>query len=390
MRFIKRTLSNIIKEEQIDNIKLIITGISNCGKLSCISSVYEKMPHVLMNSVNNIVLAENSSDKFFEKYGRNIIIDNIEESCSLIKDIKSEYNTVLLSDINIDEEYICNIRRYRLHGFSIYELANMGHMQKPYVPQEKQPCIISKKSTGYTYQLIWRGLLPEAALIEDNKLWNEIISSKVDNIIKSSIMGHIVVANKIIFLKFLKELVLYIGCELNISEIAEKLNMAPNTIKSWVHLLEKINFIHLIPAYYAKNRRRYIRTPKLYMEDTGIAAWLLDLESPEILENSEYKEKLFENFAVIEIIKSYHHNGKECRLYHYRDNLKVKIDLLIEDDEYLYPININSCKEPVYEMVSSFEKALSDKKFGYGNLICLSEKSIKLSENVSAFSIWEI
>ena len=76
--------------------------------------------------------------------------------------------------------------------------------------------------------------------------------------------------------------------------------------------------------------------------------------------------------------------------YHYRDNLKVKIDLLIEDDEYIYPVNISGSKDASYEMVSSFEKAALHKTLGYGNLISLTEKSIKLSDKISAFSIWEI
>ena len=393
LRFIKRTLSNIIQKTKSDKVKIAITGIGECGKDSCISSVYDKMPHILMGNMKNIILAGNSSEEFFKKYGTNLIIDNIEEVLDLLKDIKEEYNIILIADNNIDEEYkkhISSFITYKLHGLSIYELANMGHMQKPYIPQDRQPCIISRKSISYTYQLIWRGFLPEAALIEDNKLLDEIISSKVEKILKNSIMGCINISNKLIFLNFLKELTLYIGCELNISELAEKLNMAPNTIKNWIKLLESINFIYLIPAYYTENKRRYIRTPKLYMEDTGIAAWLLNFDEPKKLEEYEKRDKFFENFVVSEIIKSYHHNGQECRLYHYRDNLKVKIDLLIEDDEYIYPVNISGSKDASYEMVSSFEKAALHKKLGYGNLISLSEKSIKLSDRISAFSIWEI
>ena len=249
MRFIKRTLSNIIQKTKSDKVKIAITGIGECGKASCISSVYDKMPHILMGNMKNIILAGNSSEEFFKKYGTSLIIDNIEEVLDLLKDIKEEYNIILIADNNIDEEYkkyISSFITYKLHGLSIYELANMGHMQKPYIPQDRQPCIISRKSISYTYQLIWRGFLPEAALIEDNKLLDEIISSKVENILKNSIMGRINISNKLIFLNFLKELTLYIGCEINISELAEKLNMAPNTIKNWIKLLESINFIYLI------------------------------------------------------------------------------------------------------------------------------------------------
>lgn len=390
MRYIKRTLSSIIQNNINNKSNIIISGISGSGKSSAALSVYEKRSVISLDNIKNLILACNGNE-FFKKYGKNIIIDNIEQCFSLLENINEDDNLVLLSDNNIDyineskKEYI----KYKLHGLSIYELANMGYMQKPYKPCEKQPCIISHKSLSFTYQLIGRGFLMEAALLEDDKLWNEVINKKVEKIVDKSIIGSINNDNKISFLNFLKELAKYTAKELNLTEIAEKLQLAPNTIKSWVKLLESINFIYLVKSYSIDNKRRYIKTPKVYMEDTGIAAWLLDIENPKDLENHNLRQNLFENFVISEIIKSYHHNGKECKIYHYRDNVGVKIDLLIEDDDYIYPVYISDSKTPEYN-ISNINKAALHKPLGYGNHICLVDKSVKISDNFSAISIWEI
>lgn len=391
MRFIKRTLENLLKSSSDKYI--LVTGMGECGKSTCTLSVYEKYGIISLHNIKALTLLSNNPKEFFIKYPAPLIIDNMEEGLSLLDHLEKRIPLIFISDsdaASIKSILLDNLTVYNLHGFSIYELANMGHMQKPYLPAEKLPGIISKKSLNYTYQLIWRGFSPEAAILDNNKQWDNVINSIVEKLIKNNIMGRINFGSKLIFLNFLKELILYMGRELNISELAEKLNMAPNTIKSWVSILENINVIYLLQPYSMDNNRRYIKTPKLYVEDTGIAAWLLSLDTPEKLEQSDMNGKFFENFVVMEIVKSYHHNGKECRLYHYRDNLKVKIDLLIEDDNYLYPVIISSTQNPVKEMAEPFKKALMHKQKGYGNIICLVDKTKKLDNDVSAVSIWEI
>lgn len=392
MRFIKRTLENVLKSSPADKY-ILVTGMGECGKSTCTLSVYEKYGIISLHNIKALTLLSNNPKDFFIKYPAPLIIDNMEEGLSILDHLEKGSPLIFISDsdaASIKSILLDNLTVYNLHGFSIYELANMGHMQKPYIPSEKLPAIISKKSLNYTYQLIWRGFSPEAAIIDNNEQWDNVINGIVEKLIKNNIMGRINFGSKLIFLNFLKELILYMGRELNISELAEKLNMAPNTIKSWISILENINFIYLLQPYSMDNNRRYIKTPKLYVEDTGIAAWLLSLDTPEKLEQSDMNGKFFENFVVMEIVKSYHHNGKECRLYHYRDNLKVKIDLLIEDDDNLYPIIISNTQTPSKEMAEPFQKALMHKQKGYGNIICLIDKSKKLDNDVSAVSIWEI
>ena len=193
--------------------------------------------------------------------------------------------------------------------------------------------------------------------------------------------------------------------ELNITEIAEKIHVAPNTIKSWVYILEQAGIIYLLQPYFTENTKRYIKAPKIYMTDTGLAAWLLSINSADELEKSSLNSRFFETFVIMELLKSYRHNGKKAKFYYYRDNSKVKIDLLIEDsqfqypyyysiliedDECFYPVNIRNVSDVKNENVSSFQKAVLHKKTGYGALICMVDMYKEINEYASAISIWEI
>ena len=114
------------------------------------------------------------------------------------------------------------------------------------------------------------------------------------------------------------------------------------------------------------------------MTDTGLAAWLLSINSAEELEKSNLSSSFFETFVIMEILKSY------------RDNSKVSIDLLIEDEEYFYPVNIKNISEPENKYISSFKKAVLHKQLGYGAVICLTDMYKELNSEAVALSIWEI
>lgn len=396
LRLLQRTVTDYIKNIVDEKDHIVICGLQAVGKLTSIENIKPNINHISLDNIKTLLLAHNNKKDFFEDNKPPLILSSVEQLESVVEEVaKINNKVILLSSRNIYhkkkyKKYYNNFIKINLYGLSIYELANMGHMQKPFIPSSRPSCIISKKSSAFTFKQIWKGFFPEICREEKDDIWDEKISKIIENIIQKDIIEYINFSNKIVFYKFLEMLMTYIGKEINVKEIAEKLSIAPNTIKSWLFLLEEINFIYLLQPYYMDNSRRYIKAPKLYVTDTSLASWLLSLKSGVEIEDSIYKDMFFENFVVMEIIKSYKHNGKDNKFYHYRDNLKIKIDLLIEDDECFYPINIKNTINVDESMVKSFEKAKLHKNLGYGGLICLVDMYKTLNTNASAISIWEI
>ncbi|MDR1193110.1 MAG: DUF4143 domain-containing protein, partial [Peptococcaceae bacterium] len=117
----------------------------------------------------------------------------------------------------------------------------------------------------------------------------------------------------------------------------------------------------------------------------GLACWLLGWNTPEQLLNGAMWGHIFESFVFAEILKSYYNDGiVKPPLYYYRDADKNEIDLLIEDGESLYPVEIKTTADPVRSMTRAFRllDKIPGKKAGTGALICLARERLPLSENV--------
>lgn len=398
LRFIRRSVVEYLKKLGNIDKPVIIVGMRGVGKSSAIISNYENIPCVSLSNIKEMLSASNNGSMFFKQHKAPVIIKDIQYVLSLLKYIASEDNQKIFTIANQQLDCTNEYNKYmkdkciylELMGLSIYEMANMGHMQKPFVPSKRPPCIISKKSVHHTFKLIWRGFFPDYEETDKFSEWDSFYSRKIEEILQKDINDKINIVNKTAFLNFLT---VAAGCtahELNITEIAEKINTAPNTVKSWVHILEQAGIIYLLKPYYMENKKRYIKAPKIYMTDTGLASWLLSLNSAEELEKSEYSSSFFEIFVIIELLKSYRHNGEKAEFYYYRDNSKITVDLLIEDEECFYPVNIKNTSDPKIEYVSSFTKAVLHKKLGYGALICLTDIYKELNSEITALSIWEI
>jgi len=108
------------------------------------------------------------------------------------------------------------------------------------------------------------------------------------------------------------------------------------------------------------------------------------------LEKGAMSGPIFESFVISEIIKSYSHNGKSPSLYYYRDSNGVEIDLLIAQDDMLFPIEIKKTGNPSKDDIKAFKAFPQTEKQGYGTLICLTDSPRPLTESANAISIWDI
>lgn len=127
--------------------------------------------------------------------------------------------------------------------------------------------------------------------------------------------------------------------------------------------------------------KRAIKTPKIYFLDTGLVSYLTKWKNEDVLEAGNMAGNFFENFVIVEIIKSYYNNG-ELRppLYFYRDKEKKEIDLIIEQNGKLHPIEIKKSANPTKDMISNFKVLEKIGQVGDGGIICMYDKLINLDE----------
>lgn len=133
-----------------------------------------------------------------------------------------------------------------------------------------------------------------------------------------------------------------IGSLFNASELAAEVGVSPHTIMAWLSVLEASYVVTLLRPYSANTTKRLVKTPKLYFCDTGLACYLLGIESPEQLARDKMRGHLFENLIVMEALKWQFNRGRLASLYFYRDSNKNEIDLLMGETGKMNGIEIKS------------------------------------------------
>ena len=187
------------------------------------------------------------------------------------------------------------------------------------------------------------------------------------------------------FHRFLSVKAARTGQLLNYANMANELDIDNKTVKAWLSVLQASGLVYLLQPSHRNLTKRMIKSPKLYFLDTGLAASLTKWGSPEALEAGSTSGPMLETWAVSEILKSYWHNGKEAPLYFYRDTEQKEIDLLIEADDVIYPVEIKKTAAPSSKVSRQFFAAQNvGKKVGPGAVLCLTARDVPLSDSVTA------
>ena len=206
---------------------------------------------------------------------------------------------------------------------------------------------------------------------------NEYFETYIRTYIERDIRQLINVQDEIKFLKFISNVAVRTGQELNLSDICNGIGITSVTAEKWLSILKNTGIIYLLQPYSNNNVARIVKKPKVYFMDTGLACYLAGYMDSITLEKSAFNGAIFETYIISEIIKSYINNGLDAKkyLYYYRDNNGREIDLLIIKNNVVYPIEIKKSANPGKESIKNFSVV---NKFGLeignGGVICMKNE----------------
>ena len=184
------------------------------------------------------------------------------------------------------------------------------------------------------------------------------------------------------FLRFLRSVAARTSQQVNYKGIADDAEIDQTTAKNWLHVLEALGIIFLLEPYSNNVLKRTVSTPKLYFYDSGIVCYLTRWSSPETAMEGAMSGALLENYTVAEIIKTYQNAGQEPFLYYYRDKDAREIDLILEQDGKLFPIEIKKMASPPKKVTKTFD--LIDKSpllRGPGAILCMADQLGAFDQN---------
>ena len=240
------------------------------------------------------------------------------------------------------------------------------------------------------YQRIWNGSLPgyvSGKFTDRDVFYFSYLQTYIDR----DVSELVALTDKLLFQDFVRAAACRAGQMLNVYDIAQDVGVSDDTAKRWLQVLEKSDIIFYLRPYSNNLLKRTVKTPKMYFFDTGLVAYLTRYSSPEILQNGAINGAILENFVVAEILKSYQNNAQDCLLWYYRDKSSNEIDMVIESDDQLHPLEIKRSVNPGSELVGAF--SILDKgsvSRGTGAVLCMRPELSAINAQNYIVPIWMI
>ena len=393
--YIKRTIEKAIKQASSFFPVILITGPRQVGKTTVLENCESKSRnYVSLDILEEQELAKQDPRRFLERHQAPLLIDEIQYAPELLPYIKTivdkekkkgmywitgsqQFNLMA----NVTESLAGRIGILNLQGFSQAEKDNMP-VTVPFLPTEE---LLKKKEktdkgTKNIFHRIWKGSYPTLFKGSD-KDWKLFYDSYIQTYIERDVKQIIKVSNELLFVNFIKTLAARTSQLLNYANIANEIGVNETTVKSWLSILQTSGIIYLLQPYSNNLTNRVIKTPKLYFLDTGLVCYLTKWNTPETLESGAFSGAIFETYAISEILKSYWHNGESPAMYFYRDKDKREVDIILEENGKLYPLEVKQKSNPNTDDIKKFAILSQLKKeIAPGGVLCLAPTYLPLGE----------
>ncbi|MBQ9421093.1 MAG: ATP-binding protein [Lachnospiraceae bacterium] len=407
MAYIERAITPVIQKRVSSSKCLLLTGARQVGKSTLVKHVFPDYHRANFDDRLTRLQAKEEPKLFFLNNPRPLFIDEVQKENSILEEIKliidesGKRGEFILSGSQklelmkgMSESLAGRVSVLELSGLSLREISGVS-FNRHFVPTADYIDSREKELVPYSdlWEVIHKGSYPE--LYDTERDWQDFYSSYVSTYLERDI-NELISADSLTFTKFMTAVAARTGELLNYAHIAGEVGVSEPTVKKWISVLERTGIVYILLPYSASALARAIKTPKIYFRDTGLACYLTRWLTADALKNSAVAGSMFETFVVSEILKSYSNAGKDYRfsIFYYRGKDKSasgenEIDLVIEENGVLYPVEIKMTGNPKANMgaANPVLDKIPDKQRGMGVILCLIDKKTYLRENLVALPI---
>ena len=409
MEYISRHMENRILELSQSYSAILLTGPRQAGKTTMLRELMKKenneRQYVTLDDLTERDMAKNDPEMFLQLHRPPVLIDEVQYAPELFTYVK----------IHIDRYH--NPGDFWMTGSQIFRLMRgvqeslagrvaLLHMS-PLSQREitGAPCVpfttdlehflaeqrqIRPVSTPELFARLWRGSMPELVsgrISDRNIFYSSYLSTYIERDVRE--LSGTVDALK--FNRFVTAAAARCAQLLNYKAMADDADIDIQTAKAWLNILETLGIVFLLHPYSNNVLKRTVKTPKLYFYDTGLVCYLTRWSSPEVAESGAMNGALLENFAVSEMMKGYQNAGLEPYLYFYRDRDAKEIDLILEGDGKLCPLEIKKTATPDKRLIRVFDVIdRAPLQIGTGAILCMAEKFSAFDREHLIVPIWMI
>lgn len=405
MPYIKRSLEKVVLQVSKEYPVVLISGPRQVGKTTMLKKLMEGTyrNYVTLDDLQERALAKNDPEMFLQLHKPPILIDEVQyapELFSMIKLIVDKEHRKgdfwltgsQIFDLmkGVQESLAGRVAVLSLSSLSQTEI--YGGEDSPFQLDLKHLTERKEKRTSVDLQEIFRrifqGSMP--AIVSKEISNNSIFyGSYLSTYIERDVRNLSDSIDSLKFLRFLTAVAARCSQMLNVNEIVRDADINLKQAKDWMGILETLGIIFYLHPFSNNMLKRLVKTPKYYFYDTGLVAYLTKWSSPETLENGAMNGAILENYVVSEIRKSYLNSGKAPFMYYYRDKDAREIDIILEQNGELNPIEIKKSANPAPEILRNFsvlEKTGLNR--GKGAVICMKMELSAFNQENFIVPVW--
>ena len=409
MAYINRAMEATFKRMAQEFYVVLLTGPRQVGKTTMLKMLAEaegiNRDYVTLDDITEREMAKNDPKLFLQLHKPPVFIDEVQYAPELFPYIKiyvDEHQQA--GDFWLTGSQIFKLmdgvqeslagRVCLLHMSPLSQAEACGCTSEPFTVDFERLLMRSKAvapaSIQDVFERIWRGGMPgivSGAKKEQAAVYSSYISTYIDRDVKE-------IADRVDSFKFLNFVTVVAALTsqmVNYKTIADAVEISVPTVKSWLNILERLGIIFYLHPYSNNLLKRMVTKPKLYFYDSGLVAYLTKWTDSETLMNGAMSGAILENFVVSEIVKSYQNAGLEPFIYYYRDKDNKEIDIVLERNGTLYPLEVKKTMMPDKRWTNVF--GVLDKtslKRGTGGILCLSDKFTAFDRDNLIIPVWEI
>lgn len=377
---------------------ILVTGARQVGKTTMLKHLAEgqNRTFVTMDNARNRELAQSDPKLFFQMFKPPILIDEAQKAPELFECIKeicdstdekglfwltgSESKKLLEKAGDSLAGRICILKMYSLSQREKAGLASLGTIDFSFVSLMKREVLFQPNNINDVYEHIWRGGMPGVQEYDEEQL-AEFYNSYIDTYLMRDAVDDNGITNIVGFRKVLTACTAFIGNLVNYSDIANAGGVSVPTAKKWLNILQNMGIIFFLNTYANNELKRLIKTPKLYFCDTGLAAYLSMWTSKDVLMNGAANGHFFENYVVGELLRGFSYSSNKANLSFYRDTMQREIDVIVEEQGVLHPLEIKRATNPDRRLIKVFDTLkTTTTTIDRGAVICMTDQVFPVDE----------
>jgi len=407
MNYIERNLERVVLQVSAEYPVVVVTGPRQVGKTTMLQKLMEgtERRYVSLDDLNERNIAKTDPELFLQLHKPPLLIDEVQYAPELFTYIKVHVDkTHHPGDFWLTGSQAFKLMRGvqeslagRIAVLSMTSLSQAevcGRQMEPFRVDLKD---LTKRSeqripadTEGIFGRIFKGSMP--ALVSGQVSNSQIFySSYLSTYIERDIRDLSDSIDSLKFLRFITAVAARTGQMLNMADIARDADINQKQVKDWLGILETLGMIFYLHPYSNNMLKRLVKTPKLYFYDTGLVCYLTKWSSQETLESGAMNGAILENYVVAEIRKSYLNCGQEPFMYYYRDKDAREIDIILEHDSVLNPIEIKKTANPGSELTGVFHLLdHSSVPRSKGAVVCMKPELSAIDRDNYIVPVWII